>query len=81
MESSAGLPKTKNFGGKALAFELARGSSQQIRPVSIPGPAVVSPCAAWPLTKDGERAGQITSADWPPDFQTNVAIGMVGAGR
>ncbi|MDG1258169.1 MAG: glycine cleavage T C-terminal barrel domain-containing protein, partial [Paracoccaceae bacterium] len=35
-------------------------------------------CASvWPLFAGGAYVGQVTSATWSPDFNTNVAIGMV----
>lgn len=67
------------IGKDALEREIAQGPKQQIRAISIPGDAVVPPTQAWPLYQDGERVGQVTSAAWSPDFQTNVAIGMVAA--
>jgi len=67
------------IGKDALLKELAAGVKQQVRAISIAGDPVTPPTAAWPLLKDGEQVGQVTSAAWSPDFQTNVAIGMVAA--
>lgn len=69
------------IGKTAISRELSEGSSRQIRAISIEGSAVDSPRQAWPLMKDGIRVGQVTSAAWSPDFQTNVSIGMVDAGH
>ena len=38
----------------------------------------VPPCTeAWPVTAEGHRVGQVTSAMWSPDLEFNVAIGMI----
>jgi len=53
--------------------------ARQIRSLSVEG-APVPPCTRpWPMTCKGERAGQITSCTWSPDFAMNVALGMVEA--
>lgn len=70
-----------HIGHAAMAKELAEGSVRQIRAISIPGDALKPAKDAWPLIADGVRVGQVTSAAWSPDFQTNVAIGMVDAGH
>ena len=55
------------------------GPSRQIRGVRVQG-AAVPPCTQpWPVHADGQTVGRITSATWSPDFQTNVAIGMIAA--
>ncbi|MXX88804.1 MAG: dimethylsulfoniopropionate demethylase [Boseongicola sp. SB0677_bin_26] len=71
----------EHIGREALALEAAQGPERQIRAISILGEALGHARTAWPLTKNGERIGQVTSAAWSPDFQTNVAIGMVDAGH
>lgn len=68
-----------SIGKAALQQEMSNGLKQQIRPIAIAGDKITPPTAAWPLVKDGKRVGQVTSAVWSPDFQTNVAIGMVVA--
>ncbi len=52
--------------------------NRQIRAVAIEGPPVPSINERWPMTtlKD-QPAGYISSATWSPDFDTNVAIGML----
>lgn len=67
------------IGKDALSKEMEAGPTQKIRAISISGTAVTPPTAAWPLLKDGVPVGQVTSAAWSPDFETNVAIGMVAA--
>jgi len=55
----------------------SEGPLKQIRPVSIEG-GPVPPCdRPWPLMDGQLQVGQVTSATWSPDFETNVAIGMV----
>jgi dimethylsulfoniopropionate demethylase len=52
--------------------------ARQIRPLEIQGPELPGVTQFWPLADQaGVPAGQISSAAWSPDFQTNVAIGMV----
>ena len=63
-------------GRDALLRVAKDGPTRQIRAIRIEGK--LPPCdRAWPLM-DGERqVGQVTSCAWSPDFETNVAIGMV----
>lgn len=64
-------------GAEALRKEQENGPKRQIRGLSISGEAV-PPCPyTWPITDGNSQIGQITSAVWSPDFNTNVAIGMV----
>ena len=47
-----------------------------IRAISIEGE--IDTCGSvWPLFAGGAYVGQVTSSAWSPDFNTNVAIGMV----
>ncbi len=65
-------------GRDALLREAADGPMRLIRGIAIEGEAVPGCRDPWRLTADGgEYAGQVTSAVWSPDMQTNVAIGMV----
>ncbi|MDE4131580.1 dimethylsulfoniopropionate demethylase [Phaeobacter sp. QD34_3] len=65
------------IGRDALLRVAKEGPVQQIRAISIHGDAV-PPCdQIWPVYSGGRRVGRVTSAAWSPDFQTNVAIGMV----
>lgn len=70
-----------HIGMQALAREAETGPTRQIRAISIPGDPVPPARSAWPLFKEGKRVGQVTSAAWSPDFETNVAIGMVDTGH
>lgn len=65
------------IGRDALLRVAKEGPVQQIRPIAIDGDAVPRCDRVWPLYADGARVGQVTSATWSPDFETNVAIGMV----
>jgi dimethylsulfoniopropionate demethylase len=67
----------EHIGHAAMAKELVDGPSRQIRAISIGGDPLVPARAAWPLMNEGVQVGQVTSAAWSPDFETNVAIGMV----
>lgn len=64
------------YGGRALSEEIAAGWKQEVRAISITGQLPACD-RAWALSIGGERVGQVTSAAWSPDFETNVAIGMV----
>ncbi|CUH48378.1 dimethylsulfoniopropionate demethylase [Ruegeria atlantica] len=65
------------IGRDALLRVAKEGPVQQIRPIAIEGDAVPPSDRPWPVVAAGKRIGQITSAAWSPDFDTNVAIGMV----
>ncbi len=65
------------IGRDALLRVAKEGPVQQIRAIEIVGDAV-PPCHhAWNCFAGGKRVGQVTSATWSPDFETNVAIGMI----
>ncbi|WP_299417124.1 dimethylsulfoniopropionate demethylase [uncultured Sulfitobacter sp.] len=65
------------IGRDALLRVAKEGPVQQIRAISIAGERVPSCDRVWPLVSGTKRLGQVTSAAWSPDFNTNVAIGMV----
>ena len=65
------------IGRDALLRVSKEGPVQQIRPIAIDGDKVPSCDRPWPLYANGKKVGQVTSAAWSPDFQTNVSIGMV----
>ena len=63
--------------GHAALLE-KQNPSRQIRPLEVHGEPIPEVPQIWPLiNRSGEPAGHISSATWSPDFQTNVAIGMV----
>jgi dimethylsulfoniopropionate demethylase len=65
------------IGRDALLRVAKEGPVQQVRAIAIEG-AKVPPCdRVWPLMAGSKRVGQVTSAAWSPDFNTNVALGMV----
>lgn len=64
-------------GRDALLRVCQEGPIRQIRSPAIEGDAV-KPCIdPWPVVVAGKTIGRITSAAWSPDFETNVAIGMI----
>ncbi|NOC82314.1 dimethylsulfoniopropionate demethylase [Ruegeria sp. HKCCD6428] len=65
------------IGRDALLRVAKEGAVQQIRPIAIAGDPVPGCDHPWDLFASGKRVGQVTSAAWSPDFETNVAIGMV----
>lgn len=65
------------IGRDALLRVAKEGPVQQIRPIEIHGDAVPRCDDAWSVFADGKRVGQVTSAAWSPDFETNVSIGML----
>ncbi len=64
-------------GRDALLRVAKEGPVQQIRALSIEGPAVPGCDRWWPLWSGKKRVGRVSSAAWSPDFKTNVAVGMV----
>ncbi len=66
------------IGGDVLLAEKKNGSKKMIRGITIDGDRVPSCTSPWLLTsKDGKLVGQVTSATWSPDYNANLAIGMV----
>ncbi len=64
-------------GRDALLRVAQEGPIRQIRAIEIFGDPV-PPCdRRWPLMSGERHVGNVTSAAWSPDFNTNVAIGMV----
>ncbi len=60
------------------ALRLKQYPDRQIRPVAIDGPQIPGTDAYLSLEdSDGNHAGVISSVTWSPDFQINVAIGMI----
>ena len=64
-------------GRDALMAMLKDGPARQIRSLSIEGEAVPPCTEPWAVTVDGAPAGRVASAVWSPDFQCNVALGMI----
>lgn len=63
-------------GRDALLRVAKEGPVQQIRAIGIEG--ALPPCdRAWSLMDGARKVGQVTSAAASPEFETNVAIGMV----
>ena len=64
-------------GRDALLRVAKDGPTRQIRAIAIEGEAVPLCDRPWPIMAGQSQVGQVTSAAWSPDFETNVAIGMV----
>jgi dimethylsulfoniopropionate demethylase len=65
------------IGRDALLRVASEGPVKQIRAIAIDGDPV-PPCDRfWPISVNGKQVGRVSSATWSPDFNTNVAIGMV----
>ncbi|WP_338548530.1 dimethylsulfoniopropionate demethylase [Roseovarius phycicola] len=65
------------IGRDALLRVAKEGPVQEIRAISIDGPPVPGCDRWWPVTSEGTVVGRVSSAAWSPDFDTNVAIGMI----
>ena len=65
------------IGRDALLRVAKEGPVQQVRPLEIEGEPVPRCDRVWPVLANGTRVGQVTSAAYSPDFDANVAIGMV----
>lgn len=65
------------IGRDALLRVAKEGPVQQIRAIAIEGDKVPACDLVWPLMAGAKKVGNVTSAAWSPDFNTNVAIGMV----
>ncbi|MES0827241.1 dimethylsulfoniopropionate demethylase [Ruegeria sp. SCP11] len=65
------------IGRDALLRVAKEGPVQQIRPLAIEGTPVPSCDRPWSVFAGGKRVGQVTSAAWSPDFETNVSVGMM----
>ncbi len=64
------------IGRDALLRVAKDGPNKQIRAIAIDGD--IPACdRAWPLLASGKVVGHVTSAAKSPDYNTNVAIGMV----
>ncbi|MDH3740379.1 MAG: dimethylsulfoniopropionate demethylase [Hyphomicrobiales bacterium] len=64
------------------ALLAAVNPARQIRPVEINGDAVPRLTQLWPLRNaSGASVGNVSSAAWSPDFNTNVAIATVDKGH
>ena len=82
----AGLAKFCNspedyIGKSVIEAQKENGTPRQIRPIEISGSGDLPHNATgWSVYVDGKNVGLIASATWSPDFNTNVAIGMIDAG-
>lgn len=67
------------LGKDRIAREAAEGPDRRVAPISIDGKLPLCD-RAWPVLIGDTQVGQVTSAIWSPDFNTNVAIGMINRG-
>ncbi len=67
------------IGKNAIMLERLTGPTRQIRAVSIAGAPVPPVATTWALSRGDQWVGEVTSAAWSPDYETNVAIAMVDA--
>lgn len=65
------------IGRDALLRVAKEGPIRQIRPIGIEGKRVPACDQPWAIMDGTTQIGQVTSATWSPQFETNVAIGMV----
>lgn len=63
----------------ANALRAAGEPTKQIRYLTIGGEPMRSAPKSSAVFSGGAMAGKISSLAWSPDYQTNVAIGMIGA--
>ncbi|NCW61703.1 MAG: dimethylsulfoniopropionate demethylase [Rhodobacteraceae bacterium] len=69
------------IGKSVIEAQKENGTPRQIRPIEISGSGDLPHNATgWSVYVDGKNVGLIASATWSPDFNTNVAIGMIDAG-
>jgi dimethylsulfoniopropionate demethylase len=67
----------KCIGAAALENEKITGPKQIIRSFAISGSKVPACTNSWLIKVGNKNVGQITSAIYSPEFQTNVALGMI----
>ncbi|WP_136440521.1 dimethylsulfoniopropionate demethylase [Pacificoceanicola onchidii] len=65
------------IGRDALLRVASEGPVKQIRALEIGGGPVPGCDRWWPIKAGSKTVGRVSSAAWSPDFNTNVAIGMV----
>ena len=64
-------------GRDALLRVAQEGPIRQIRAIEIDGPPVPGCDRLWQVRAGEQVVGRVSSATWSPDFDTNVAIGMI----
>ena len=69
--------KVECIGRDALLKIAEEGPARQIRSLAIDGGPLTDCTDTWPVVANGEEVGHVTSSAWSPDFETNVAIGMI----
>ena len=61
----------------ANALSWMETPSQQLRYLTLDGPKMAPMSKSMPVFSNGVKAGEISSAVWSPDYETNVGIGMI----
>ena len=77
------LDMEADFIGKAALARIAReGVSRLQVGLEIEGEPLPGPNTEyWPITRSGERVGQVTSAVYSPRLEANIALAMVNLGN
>lgn len=65
------------IGREALARIRAGGVRRKLVGVEIEGPRIEMNAVRWPVRRDGEHAGSVTSAVWSPRLGKNIGYAMV----
>ena len=65
------------IGRDALLRVATEGPVKQIRALEVAGAPVPGCDRLWRVQAGGKMVGHVSSAAWSPDYNTNVAIGMV----
>ena len=74
------LDSTPEFIGRAALSRLkAQPLKKRLVGMKIEGSALDPNEDPWPLTRNGETSGQITSLAYSPRLKTNIALGLVAA--
>lgn len=65
------------IGRDALIRVIMEGPQRQIRGLRVDARGLPFAVEPWPITVQGQAAGQLTSAAWSPRLETTVAIAMI----
>lgn len=71
------LSEKSYIGDKVLRKIMKTGPDKIIKSIEISGKPVPLCMEPWPLYFKDKKIGQITSAAFSPNFQTNVSLGMI----
>lgn len=65
------------LGREALRAQRDRGLERRMKGLRIAGEALPACIEAWPVTRGSQKVGQVTSAVFSPDFESNLAFAMI----